>query len=246
MCARGDLRAIGGVPDVYLVTTRYADVIPVSDELIIQEANPTAVFSHLTALAYHHLTDIAPREIYATHYTHGEPTRRPLGTTPEDWVGVALPAGSTPRSTAGTPVIWTGHGGLASDFGDEVGFSHGLPIYVTDTERTLLDCLQEPMKAHGVATVLRAWLTASESWSLERLLRYVARVESPVLCQRVGFVLETLGVRHPTLDAWAAGSVRGGSMKLVADAPYAPIYSERWCLSLNVPAETLDELSYDN
>jgi hypothetical protein len=57
--------------------------------------------------------------------------------------------------------------------------------------------------------------------------------------QRVGFLLETLGHGHTRLEQWRASLQRGGSLKLVAREPYAPTFSERWNLSLNVPSSVI-------
>ena len=61
---RSDLVSVDGVglSGIYLVNAPYASLLEVSEEQIIQEANPWAVFSHVTALAYHRLTDLIPFE----------------------------------------------------------------------------------------------------------------------------------------------------------------------------------------
>src|SRR5262249_5575878 len=97
---------IDGVAGVYRVDVPYADVIPVSDEQIIQEANPLAVFSHLTALAHHGLTDQIPKKIQATHYTPPNPDRIPLGTAPEEWSGLPLPPLRRPQRVGAVLVQW--------------------------------------------------------------------------------------------------------------------------------------------
>ena len=52
---------------------------------------------------------------------------------------------------------------------------------------------------------------------------------------RAGYILEErCSITDPAIDAWAAGTMRGGSRRLDPQAEYSPIYSERWCLSLNV------------
>ena len=71
----GDLAAIAPAIGVYRIQVPFADTIPVSDEQILQEANPWAVFSHLTALAQHGLTDLIPDALYATHYAEAQHRR---------------------------------------------------------------------------------------------------------------------------------------------------------------------------
>ncbi len=115
----------------------------------------------------------------------------------------------------------------------------GLPIYVTDLERTLLDAIRLPDKAGGIMNALRVWRSAKDRLSLDTLIQYVERFESGVLFQRAGFVLEQLKLDHPRLSQWRSDLQRGGSMKLVPSRPYASTYSERWNLSINVPDDVI-------
>jgi hypothetical protein len=52
-------------------------------------------------------------------------------------------------------------------------------------------------------------------------------------------------INHSILQDWARNSVRGSSAKLIANFDFAPIYSDRWNLSINVPETILAELSGD-
>jgi predicted transcriptional regulator of viral defense system len=81
-----------------------------------------------------------------------------------------------------------------------VGYSFGTPIYVTDVERTLLDALRFPDKSGGVAKVLQAWRSAG-AVDLDKLIGYADAYDNQVLRQRVGYILDQLGRRHPQLDA---------------------------------------------
>jgi predicted transcriptional regulator of viral defense system len=235
------LGPIKGVSGVYRVDVPYAEVIPVSEEQIVQEANPVAVFSHLTALAHHALTDHIPKAVQATHYIPPNADRIPLGTAPEEWSGLPRPPLRRPKQVDGVAVQWFLTKG-EWDFGHTVSYSEGLPIYITDRERTLIDCIRSPADAGGVTVVLRAWRQARAVVQLDRLVEYTERFGQPVLRQRIGFLLEALGLAHPRLEVWKQGLLRGGSLKLVAAEPYAPEFSPDWNLSLNVPASALAEL----
>jgi hypothetical protein len=76
---------------------------------------------------------------------------------------------------------------------------------------------------------------------LDALVREVEHFDIQVLRQRAGYLLEELGLTHPTLEAWQASAQRGGSSKLLGAAPYAPTFSERWSLSINAPIDILHE-----
>lgn len=236
---RGDLVPVEGVSEVYIVDVPYANLLEISEEQIIQEANPWAIFGLLTAMTYHGLTDLVSREVYAITIKHGEHTERlPLGTMPDDWGdGLQIPLARQPKKAGEVRVHWTQ---LTEEpgFGVDIGYSFGVPIYVTDVERTLLDALRMPDKSGGIAKVLQAWRSA-ENINIEKIVTYTEKYDNQILRQRVGFLLEKLGKMHPQLEEWRDGLRRGGSVKLVASSPYSATYSAQWNLSLNVPPSVL-------
>jgi predicted transcriptional regulator of viral defense system len=227
-----------GLQGVYRVDVPYAHLLEVSEEQLVQEANPWAVFGFATALLHHGLTDLPPQEVHAIHFKDGDQLYRvPLGTTPEDWADLDPPPARQPRKVGETDIVWTEMRGKL-EFGIEVGFSFGLPVYMTDLERTLLDALRMPEKCGGIGKVLRAWRDAS-SMDVGRVVDYTDRFDIQNLRQRVGYVLGRLGHSHPRLERWRHGLKRGGSIKLVASEPYSETYSPEWNLSLNVPESVL-------
>ncbi len=231
-----------GVAGVYIVDVPYANLLEASEEQMIQEANPWAVFGFLTAMMYHGLTDLISKEVFAiTTKRHGRTERLPLGTMPDDWAeGAQLPPAKRPKRVGQVSVNWTQ---LLDEpgFGIVIGYSFGVPIYLTDVERTLLDALRMPDKSGGIAKVLGAWRSA-EGMDVAKLISYADKYGNQVLRQRVGFLLQTLGRRHPRLEEWRHGLQRGGSVKLVASRPYAESHSAEWNLSLNVPPSVLSIL----
>ena len=237
LARRGDLVAVAGVPGVYLIDAPFAGLLEVSEEQIVQEANPWAAFSHLTALAYHGLTDLIPPRVFATRFQGAPGPQVPLGTTPEDWVGVDYPLARSPLRVRKSEVAWS-EGKAGSRFGIEVGYSLGAPIYVTDVERTLIDALRSPDRAGGIAKVLHAWRRA-EGMDVGRLVDHADRFGNQTLRQRVGFLLRALGRDHPRLEEWRGHLLRGGSVRLAAGEPYAEAFSPDWNLSLNVPDSVL-------
>jgi predicted transcriptional regulator of viral defense system len=237
-----ELVPVAGVRDVYRAESPYASVLPVSEEQVVEEANPVAVFSHLTALAHHGLTDQIPAALYVTGYTPADPQRIPLGTTPEEWTELTIPPPRYPKAIGAVPVNWVRAKG-EWDFGHMPSFGQGLPIYVTDPERTLLDALRSPDSSGGITNVLRAWNRARSRISLDRLVKYTEQFGQVVMRQRVGFIIEKMGLSHPKLADWKTALARGGSLKLLAAAPYAPEFSAEWNLSLNVPSAVLAELN---
>jgi predicted transcriptional regulator of viral defense system len=236
---RGDIAPAEGVEGVYIVSVPYANLLEVSQEQIVQEANPWAVFGFLTAMVHHGLTDLLPKGVYAIHFKDSEHLERtPLGTTPDDWADdVPRPLARRPGKVNDVEVVWTEMKGNW-EFGVTVGYSFGVPIYVTDVERTLLDAIRMPEKCGGISKVLHAWRSA-ESMNIDRLVDYTDRYDINNLRQRVGFLLQKLGKEHPKLAKWRDRLQRGGSVKLVAKGAYSGTYSTDWNLSLNVPPSVL-------
>jgi predicted transcriptional regulator of viral defense system len=242
---KGDLIPVEDVPSVYIADVPYANLLEISEEQIIQEANPWAIFGFLTAMTYHGLTDLVSREVYVISTKHERHSGRlPLGTMPDDWDdSLEMPPARQPKTVRELAVHWTQ---LAEDpgFGVEIGYSLGVPIYVTDVERTLIDAIRMPDKSGGIAKVLQAWRSA-RNINLDKLVNYTDRYDNQILRQRVGFMLEKLGMRHACLEGWRDGLRRGGSVRLVAGNPYSATYSSEWNLSLNVPESVLTILEGD-
>lgn len=235
---QGSLTPLEGVPGVYEVDVPYANLLETSEEQIIQEANPWAVFGYLTAMVHHGLTDLAPKQIYVITFKDSEHKNRvPLGTSPEDWGDLNYPAAKRPKKVRRVAVNWTELGSKL-DFGVTIGYSLGVPIYITDAERTLIDALCKPENSGGIAKVFQAWRKA-EILNVDRLVGYVDRYGVQNLRQRVGYLLEKLGQCHPRLEQWKDRLQRGGSVKLVASKPYEATFSAEWNLSLNVAPSVL-------
>ncbi len=232
---------VEGVNDVFLITAPYADYLTPTEEQILLEANPWAVISHGTALIHHSLTTQMPTAIHATLYRPIDRSTPPLGLSPEEWAAATEAVPRTPERIGATPIVWSRHSEKFK-WGTEVSESNGVPIYVTDLERTLLDALRFPGKAGGVLNTLGAWALSKDRLDLDKLVRYTERFGIKLLRQRVGFLLEEMGIRHTRIDMWKRHALRGGSAKLVAGKSFDSKYSEDWNLSLNVPPGVLSVL----
>ena len=90
---------------------------------------------------HHGLTDLLPKDIYAIHFKDGEHlSRMPLGTMPEDWADdVPHPPEKHTTRVRDVKVNWTEMKG-EREFGITVGYSSGLPVYVTDVEPDIRRC----------------------------------------------------------------------------------------------------------
>lgn len=235
---RNEIAPLRGLHHVYEVTVPYARDRPLEEEEVLFEVNPYAALSHNSALVFHGLTNDLPQSITAVAPLGGRAEDPPLGTEPRDWEGLPLVRGRTPTRILSRSVEW-GEVKLDRYFGFRIYQPRGYPMRVTNPEKTLLDGLQAPERSGGIENVLRAWILASETLDLELLVQYVDRLDIAVLRQRVGYILEEIGLIHPRLEQWRVRARRGGSSRLVGSAPFAPTFSERWNLSLNGPVDIL-------
>ena len=238
---RGELERVRGINGVFIINIPFAESIQSTEEQVVQEANPYCSFSHLTALTYHSLVDEIPKKLFATYVQGSSESRIPFGTKAEEWIDIDLPRPLFPKEALSTTVSWSRQKG-GRDFGVIVGTSAGLPIYITDPERTLLDCLREPEKGGGITLVLRAWRGARDRLKVDRLIEYTEYFKSKLMRQRVGFLLDRLELGNSKRREWRQNLQRGGSVKLVSNLPYSPTFDESWNLSINVPRHVLGEL----
>lgn len=236
----GRIVLIEGLHRIYRVTSPYAAQEPVLEEEILMELHPYAALSHHTALVFHGLTHDEPQAIYMLAPTETPADALPIGTTAEDWEGLSIAQGQVVKQLRGHTIHW-----YRPKPERVVGLAeyrpHKYPVRVTTPERTLLDGLERPDACGGMATVLRAWRLHRDLLDVDVMVQLVDALGIGVLRQRAGFVLERLGLKHPALETWAAQGTRGGSSRLSAQEPYAPVFSERWKLSLNTPLEALEE-----
>lgn len=242
MLQRGEIESVKGARRIYRVTVPYAQQGFIDEDEVLFEVNPYAVVSHLSAMAFHGLTEELPKRITATVSTDVTGGLLPMGTEPRDWEGLPRPGGRTPKSVLDRAVLWTREKPERL-FGFEIYQPHGYPIRVMTPERTLIDGLRDPAISGGIANVLHAWVLSRYTVDLEALVHQVERFDVAVLRQRVGYVLEEIGLTHPHLEAWRGRIHRGGSSRLVGAAPFSSEFNERWSLSLNGPVRILGDES---
>jgi len=97
-----------------------------------------------------------------------------------------------------------------------------------------VEMLEVPRLCGGIRHVLDVWEGEARNW-LAEIIPEVDRHTSKIVRVRAGYILEErLGVLDPRVSSWVSDAQRGGSRKLDPDAPYAPTYSEKWMISINV------------
>lgn len=110
----------------------------------------------------------------------------------------------------------------------------GTPLRVSSIGRTFLDMLRNPELCGGMHHVLEVYADHAPTW-LTLITDEVSRHGAPIDKVRAGYILEEkMGLASPVFEDWLQFAQRGGSRKLDASAEYQPVWSAKWCLSLNI------------
>lgn len=112
-------------------------------------------------------------------------------------------------------------------------------VWISDREKTILDCLDRPYLAGGVDEVAQALGTAWPKLDQERLLRYAERLGNAALAQRLGHLVDVLSLPE------AEPGLRQGLMALrgktaVPIDPRGEVSSavdHLWRVKINAPLE---------
>ena len=241
LLSKDQIRPVEGVATVYEISVPFASLLPSPAEGILQEANPLGVFGFQSALVYHGLTDELSSDMY--FYLAGKKAARiPHGTKPDDWSDFPFPGSRRPGKIKDRNVIYA-NTKPEWNFGVTIGYVEGIPIFITDLEKTIVDSFRSPEKCGGISSVVEAWIRAADLMDLDLLVGYVEKIGQALLKQRVGYVFEALGKKHNAFDAWSKNSVRGSSAKLIAAEEFVSRYSDRWNLSLNLPESMISRLN---
>ena len=110
----------------------------------------------------------------------------------------------------------------------------GLPIRVTDRERTIVDILDRPDLAGGISEVSETLTRAWREIDVARLTEYVERFGSGTVPKRLGYLAEILALSAPEHHLRRWQSLKGsGVTRLERGGPdEGPIIS-RWGLRIN-------------
>ena len=107
-------------------------------------------------------------------------------------------------------------------------------VRVTTIARTFLQMLQRPELCGGIRHVMEVYEQHAKE-NLTSIITEFNQQGTKIDRVRAGYILEEVcDIEDPRLDAWTKDAIRGGSRKLDAQAEYAPTFSEKWCLSINV------------
>ncbi len=212
----------------------------VSSEELICFMDPLCYLSHLSAMEIHGLTNRMAKTVFitspihkvwkplidqmTTKYIHDTPFSETIDHFPFAWHNLKGPIKRKPLQILNSQA-WSKENYISLD-----------TLRVSTVGRTFLDMIIRPELCGGIHHVLEVYEEHAKRYK-NQILKEANAHANKLQKSRVGYIFEEiLGIKdNPTIDAWASSAVqRGGSRKLDAQAPFAPEYSERWCLSLNI------------
>jgi predicted transcriptional regulator of viral defense system len=124
-------------------------------------------------------------------------------------------------------------------FGTRNVWREGAPVPISDRERTLVDCLDDPLLGGG----LRHTADALTSYAAEndvgwpRVLEYGERLGNRTVFKRLGYLLETLELGGAEIIEECRARISEGVGRLDPARPTGGPTSTRWGLRLNVRIE---------
>lgn len=108
-------------------------------------------------------------------------------------------------------------------------------VKISDTEKTLVDCLDHPEHCGGVGEVARAFFSGTPV-DTERLLRYARKMKNRTILKRLGFIAESLDIPDIAASINRSELSKGYSV-LDPTLPSEGRTIDRWGLRINADPE---------
>jgi len=116
-------------------------------------------------------------------------------------------------------------------------------VLCSDLEKTFIDCLFKPDYAGGIVEIARAIYLSKDKINYENLLDYAIKFDSQAVIKRLGFLLETLGIKHKIIDELQ--KVKTASyVVLDTELPKAGKRISKWSIQQNLDSETIKSAMY--
>ena len=142
------------------------------------------------------------------------------------------------RRTVGQVRLELRHRPDSALFGTRQIWREGGPVPISDPERTIVDCLDDPSLGGGLRHTIEAITTYFEQMEVDwsTLVGYGDRLGNNTVFKRLGYLLETLGVGDQELIEACLERVSAGIGRLDPALPNEGPTISRWGLRLNMRA----------
>ena len=223
-------------PEIFAVLAQHA----ATAEEVACSIDPFCYVSHLSAMEHHGFTDRIPKILFLSapeslrwRELATEKMKKDFGEAYPTYLETGFPRLrrlSVKKIAKKTISI---HTSKNYDSGAYIT-AQGKFLRVSSIGRTFLDMIRQPDLCGGIYHVLDIYRQNAERY-LRLVVDEVQRHGTIIDKVRVGYILdERLKLSHPAIESWIINVQRGGSRKLVAENPYAPLFSEKWGLSINI------------
>ena len=200
--------------------------------------DPFAYISHLSAMAYHGITDRIPAKLFLSSpddkdwklYAQ-ERMKKDLQEEYEPYSHSNLPLlARTKIKSIGkreVKISYSKHHGAYKN-------SHHQEIRVATVGRTFLDMLRNPDLCGGINHVLETYDLHAATY-LRLITDEINAHGGPIDKVRAGYILdERIGIKDNVVESWTQYAQRGGSRKLDPTAEFIAKWSDKWLISINV------------
>ncbi|MEG9607366.1 type IV toxin-antitoxin system AbiEi family antitoxin [Serratia nematodiphila] len=242
-----DYRVVGDVLEFLLkkgVLSRCVDNIvyyignrerPTAQQLVCC-LNPYCYIAYISAMEWHGITDRIPSELHVISSTPAYLKKSITRKINESFPRINNPSFLIPGLVTslsnydGKRIIYhktTNFNNKNEQFG-----SGG--VRVSNIGETFLDMLKSPDYCGGFNHVVSVFENYAEKY-LPIIVKEVTRNGNSMDKARAGYILEELcNLKHKGINDWAESVQRGGSRRLITANPYSEVFSERWCISINM------------
>ncbi len=209
-----------------------------TEEEVACSIDPFSFISHLSAMAFHGLTDRMPQILCLSTPPQkewqkfaAEKMQKDLKSSLETYKQYELPVLTRIRFDKIQKKAVQSYSSIHLGAYKSIRNKN---LRISTIGRTFLDMLKMPDLCGGIYHVLDVYREHAEPY-LKLIIDEVDRHGRPVDKVRAGFILEEIcGLSHAEIDKWQQFAARGGSRKLDAAEEYSASFSEKWCLSINV------------
>lgn len=115
-------------------------------------------------------------------------------------------------------------------------------VRVSDLERTIVDCLDNPMLCGGISELAKGLWIKRNDINYSKLKKYVERFGSKAVAKRLGFLLELYGVADKAMIEKLRKFVTPSFVLLDSSLPATGKYKSSWFIRVNLDPEELKEI----